>query len=62
MRTSKLPKRDDPGDRRCGLCGESCEADQFCNGCRFYICEDHNQSPWGEHDVTDHELPEGRRL
>ena len=52
-----LPKKNDRTDKRCGLCYEPCEDDQFCHGCKFYICEDHSGSPWGPHDILEHKDP-----
>jgi hypothetical protein len=52
---SKLPKENDPNDRRCGLCGVSCQPNEFCHGCKFHICEDHTGDAFGPHDVTEHE-------
>ena len=48
-------------NNKCYHCKESCNEDQFCHGCKQYICEDCSKNyemPWGGHDPDLHlEIP-----
>lgn len=41
----------------CIFCGKDVTDDEYCYGCKEYVCEDcDNRSvPFGEHSVRDHE-------
>lgn len=48
---------DDSCDKKtCALCGRPvCTEDDYCHGCRNYVCQDCcTSSPWGTHHVTKH--------
>lgn len=62
-----LPKKDDKTDVRCALAGQevhgekvSCapinQDEDWCYGCKFYICENHsvNISLMDHHDAMEH--------
>ena len=38
----------------CYLCGRTVDSENWCFGCKHYICEDHPCDPWGSHDPVDH--------
>jgi hypothetical protein len=43
-------------DFACRLCGEPCGEDDFCFGCRSYVCSEHSDlSDFGSHLPEDHD-------
>lgn len=50
--TSTLKK---PHIQKCYLCGEPCDEDDYCYGCRKYICSDCDENAvMGDHEPEDH--------
>jgi len=44
---------------QCYFCGEQCTEEDYCYGCKTYICEECDsirESPWGNHFPEDHEV------
>ena len=41
---------------KCYFCGKEVTEDDYCYGCKEYVCEECNETdPWGSHDVEDHQ-------
>jgi hypothetical protein len=53
------PESDEPLDPPCFLCENPIKLtdDQYCFGCRTFICPEHPQTPWGPHEPDDHDRP-----
>jgi hypothetical protein len=49
------------GDAVCKLCGDPITdyVGMWCFGCRAYVCDDHPQTIWGEHNPEDHDKTGG---
>lgn len=45
---------------KCVIC-ESVDITEndFCHGCKSYLCDKHGGSPWGNHGPDDHQPPCG---
>lgn len=43
-------------DKRCHFCQHECTEDDYCHGCKSYVCDEHsvNVSLMGAHDVNEH--------
>ena len=42
-------------NNECWFCGGGVSDEDFCHGCREYICSRHSDAPWGSHSPADHE-------
>jgi len=39
----------------CYLCDAECDIDDWCFGCRHFICDDHPETLVGGHDPREHD-------
>lgn len=55
-RAPKPPEEEGAGDGSCFECQKVCDKDQYCFGCRTFICEEHslNLTLMGGHAREDH--------
>lgn len=40
---------------RCYFCGKTCTEDEYCYGCKHYVCSDCDETGvFGDHTVEEH--------
>lgn len=45
-----------PKNKVCYFCGKEVTEDDFCYGCRHYVCQEcDEETPFGNHCVEDHQ-------